>query len=172
MLFLIFCGWLVAAQAIYWFTFGDMRPESITDLLRDVLTTNAGWTLIIAGNVVGLVFAAVVLVVSVVAFPLLIDRNVGAAEAVMTSIRAVQANPSTMALWGLIVAVTLLLGTLPLFLGLTVAVPVLGHATWHLYRKVVDADALPPQHYDERTTARRSAADFPAALFTPTKDQA
>jgi hypothetical protein len=76
-----------------------------------------------------------------------------------------------MALWGLIVAVVLFVGAVPLFLGLTVAVPVLGHATWHLYRKTVDAEALPRQEYIEPSTARRSAADFPVALFTPTRDE-
>ena len=170
MLGLIFCAWLVAAQSLYWLTFGDARPEFVTQLLQQVLTSGAGWTLIIAGNIVGFLFAAIAFAISVVAFPLLIDRHVGAADAVMTSIRAVQANPLTMALWGLIVAVTLFLGAVPFLLGLTVAVPVLGHATWHLYRKVIDAEALPSQEYLERSTARRSAADFPVALFTPGKN--
>jgi len=171
MLVLIFFAWLVAAQAIYWFTLGETRPESLAHLLQLVFGSSEGWTLIVAGNIVGFLFAALVLVVSVFSFPLLIDRHVGAADAVLTSVRTVQANPVTMALWGLIVAVVLFVGALPFFLGLTVAVPVLGHATWHLYRKAVDAEALPRQEYMERSTARRSAADFPVALFTPTKDE-
>jgi uncharacterized membrane protein len=171
MLLTIFAAWLVAAQAIYWFTFGEARPESLAALLDQVFTTSAGWTLIVVGNVVGFVFAALVLIVSVVAFPLLIDRHMGAADAVMTSIRAVAANPVPMALWGLIVAAALFLGSVPLFLGLTVAVPVLGHATWHLYRKVVAPDQHPQPDYQRRLKGRRSAADFPSAIFAPTKDQ-
>jgi uncharacterized membrane protein len=171
MLVLIFCAWLVAAQALYWVTLGEVRPESLAHLFGLVFGTNEGWTLIVAGNIVGFLFAALVLVTGVFSFPLLIDRHVGAADAVLVSIRAVQANPVAMALWGLIVAVMLFVGALPFLLGLTVAVPVLGHATWHLYRKAVDAEALPRQEYNEPTKARRSAADFPVALFTPTRDE-
>ena len=69
------------------------------------------------------------------------DRDVGAGIAVQTSIRAVLTNPATMALWGLIVAALLVIGSLPLFVGLAVAMPVLGHSTWHLYRKVVERSA-------------------------------
>jgi uncharacterized membrane protein len=78
-----------------------------------------------------------VLALTVVSFPMLLDRNVGVATAVRTSIRAVSANPVTMAIWGLIVAVLLLLGSLPFFVGLAVVMPLLGHATWHLYRRVI-----------------------------------
>jgi uncharacterized membrane protein len=168
MLVLIFFAWMVAAQTIYWFTFGDIQQESIPEFLRQIFTTPAGWTLIIVGNAAGFVFAAVVLTVSVVAFPLLLDRHVGAADAVLTSVQAVMANPVTMALWGFIVAAALFLGSLPFFLGLAVAVPVLGHATWHLYHKVIEPVYEP---LDEiRPKGRRSAADFPVALFTPTSD--
>ena len=93
--------------------------------------------LIVLGNGIGFLFALLVLAISVVSFPLLLDRDVGAATAMLTSFRAVRANPVTMAMWGLIVAALLVAGSLPFFLGLTVVLPVLGHATWHLYRKVV-----------------------------------
>jgi uncharacterized membrane protein len=75
---------------------------------------------------------------SVVSFPMLLDRDVGVVTAVTTSIRAVLANPITMAAWGVIVAGTLTAGSLPFFVGLAVVLPVLGHATWHLYRRVVE----------------------------------
>jgi uncharacterized membrane protein len=84
----------------------------------------------------------VVLVISVVSFPMLVDRNVSVATAVRTSVRAVLENPITMAVWGLVVALLLLAGALPFFFGLAVVFPVLGHATWHLYRKVVSADEV------------------------------
>ena len=137
LLVVIFFVWLGVAQAIYVSAFGDTPAASIPDFFRQVLTTPAGWMLILVGNGVGFLFAMLVLVISVVSFPLLLDRDVGAAVAVLTSIRAVLANPLTMALWGLIVAALLLLGSLPFLVGLTVVMPLLGHATWHLYRKVV-----------------------------------
>jgi uncharacterized membrane protein len=75
--------------------------------------------------------------ISVVSFPLLLDRNVGVTAAVPTSVRAVIGNPLTMALWGLIVTASLVIGFLSAFIGLACVVPVLAHASWHLYRKVV-----------------------------------
>jgi uncharacterized membrane protein len=93
--------------------------------------------MIIAGVGVGFIFAFLVLAISVVSFPLLLDRDIGLDAAVWTSIRAVTANPGPMLLWGLIVAGGLLIGSIPAFLGLIIVMPVLGHATWHLYRKVV-----------------------------------
>ena len=141
-LLIVFFAWLVAAQTIYTFTMGtevDVVPASFTDFLRRTLTTTQGWTMIVIGNLVGLLFACLALCVSVVSFPLLIEKDVGVAGAIGASMRAVRRNPGVMALWGLIVAVALALGTIPLFVGLAVVVPVLGHATWHLYRKVVAA---------------------------------
>jgi uncharacterized membrane protein len=95
-----------------------------------------------AGNLLGFFFALVVLAISVVSFPMLVDRPVKAGTAVRTSVRAVMENPVTMAAWGLIVALLLVAGALPFFFGLAVVFPVLGHATWHLYRKAVSPDAV------------------------------
>ena len=134
----IYFAWLGAAWAIYEAIFGNAAPTSIEEFARQVFTTPAGWTLIIGGSSAGFLFAVVVLTLSVVSFPLLLDRDVGVMTAMQTSVRAVLANPMTMAIWGLIVAVALLIGSLPLFVGLSVVMPVLGHATWHLYRKVVE----------------------------------
>jgi uncharacterized membrane protein len=134
----IFIAWLEAAQRIYVLTFGQATPESIADFARQIFTTQAGWTLIIAGNGVGFLFAVLALTISVVSSPLLLDRNVGAIAAMQMSIRVVLANPGTMAVWGLIVAGSLVIGSLPFFVGLAVVMPVLGHSTWHLYRKVLE----------------------------------
>lgn len=142
-----------------------MSPESLAQFARDVFTTPRGWTLIIAGNAVGFLFAALVLIISVVSFPLLLDREVGAAVAIHTSVRAVLANPVPIAIWGLIVAVALVVGSLPFLLGLAVVMPVLAHATWHLYRKVVEPDLGPRPEYRPRPKAPGYAADFPAAPF-------
>ena len=111
--------------------------------LNDALTTSRGWTLIIVGNLVGLIFAIVVLATTVVAFPILLDRDIGAYDAMYTSVRALLANPIPMLVWGLIVAALLVIGSIPLFAGLAVVIPILGHATWHLYRKVIAASTGP-----------------------------
>jgi len=134
----IYLAWLGTAMLLYDLTFGDSMPATITGFLTEVLTTPHGWALIILGNGIGFLFAAVVLTISVVSFPLLIDRNVNAVVAIETSIQAVRANPVTMAIWGLVVVGALIVGTLTLFVGLALVMPILGHATWHLYRKVVE----------------------------------
>ena len=133
----IFLVWLAVAQGIYMATLGPEPPASLGSFAADVLTTRAGWAMIVIGCGIGFLFAVLVLMISVVSFPLLLDRDVGLFTAVATSVRAVLANPNTMAFWGLIVAGGLVLGSLPLLLGLIFVMPVLGHATWHLYRKVV-----------------------------------
>ncbi len=138
----IFFAWLVTAQTIYAQIMGGAVPASFGEFARQVLTTPAGHQLIIIGNAVGFLFALLVLIISVVSFPMLVDRNVSAATAVRTSVRAVIASPLPMAAWGLLVAAALVLGSLPLFFGLAVVFPVLGHATWHLYRKTVSTDEV------------------------------
>lgn len=137
LLVVIFLLWLVAAQVIYAATLGPEPPRSIAAFVHDVFTTDAGWVMIVIGVGVGFLFAVLAMTISVVSFPLLLDRDVGLDTAVRTSIRAVATNPGPMAMWGLIVAAGLVLGSIPLLLGLIIVMPVLGHATWHLYRKVV-----------------------------------
>jgi uncharacterized membrane protein len=170
LLMLIFLVWVAVADAIYVANFGYGAPASFGKFVSDIFTTPPGWTVIVVGTIVGFLFAVLVLTISAISFPLLLDRDVGAAVAVFTSIRVVMANPVAMALWGLIVAFLLVAGSLPFFLGLTIVMPVLGHATWHLYRKAVVSDAAPSaQHQaDERPRPQRYAADFPASLF-PTR---
>ncbi len=133
----IFLGWLVTAMVIYQLTFGTWVPASVEQFTRQVFTTGAGWILIIVGCAAGFLFAVSAFAISVVSIPLLLDRDVSVATAVQTSTSAVLANPVTMALWGLIIASALVIGSLPFFFGLAIVLPLLGHATWHLYRKVV-----------------------------------
>jgi len=168
LLMAIFLIWLAVAEGIYIANFGYKAPVSIRQFADDVLNTSAGWNLIFVGTGVGFLFAVVVLTISAVSFPLLLDRDVGAPAALLTSIRVVFANPGTMALWGFIVAALLVIGSIPCFLGLTVVMPVLGHATWHLYRRAVEPDANPNPDYRPVERRRRYAADFPSALF-PTR---
>jgi uncharacterized membrane protein len=134
LLLAIFMAWLWTADAIYNATLGTI-PR--TDFWTALTTTPEGTRMIIIGNAVGFLFAAAVLVLTALSFPMLLDRNCGVVRAVATSVRAFVVNPVQMSLWGLIVAVLLLLGSIPLFVGLAVVLPILGHATWHLYRLVV-----------------------------------
>jgi uncharacterized membrane protein len=165
LLLAILAIWLTLANAIYVADFGYSQPQSLRQFAQDVLMTRPGWNLILVGNGVGLLFAILALTIGVVSFPLLLDRDVGAAVALLTSIRAVMRNPVPMAAWGLIVAILLVIGSLPLFLGLTVVMPILGHSTWHLYRKVVEPQSSQPPTQRPRPKQRRYAADFPAVLF-------
>ena len=164
-LMIVFLIWLATAQLLYQSLFGYALPESIRQFLSDILTTPAGWTLIIAGNGIGFLFAALAMTISVVSFPLLLDRDVGVIVAMHTSVGAVLRNPLMMAVWGLFVAAALVIGSLPFFVGLAVVLPVLAHSTWHLYRKVVEPDLSPRLDRDRRPKGRRYAADFPAVLF-------
>ena len=134
---LVFLIWLAAAWGVYAVTLGPERPESIGAFLRDVFTTSAGWVMIVVGVGVGALFAALTFAISAISFPLLLDRDVGVSTAIRTSLRAVAENPAQMAAWGFIIAVALALGSLPALAGLIFVVPWLGHASWHLYRKLV-----------------------------------
>ena len=69
---------------------------------------------------------------------MLLDRHVGVVVAILTSVKAVQMNPVPMLVWGMFVAGALVAGAVPFFIGLAIVMPVLGHSTWHLYRKVVE----------------------------------
>ena len=165
LLLALFVTWVATAQAIYIAAFGYAGATGISDFADRVLTTPQGWWLIVVGCGVGFLFALVALCISVVSFPLMLDRHAGAGDAMVTSLRAVARNPVPMAVWGLIVAVLLVAGSLPAFLGLAVIIPLLGHATWHLYRETIEPELnpqpLPPRAHRER----KPAADFPANLF-------
>jgi uncharacterized membrane protein len=135
----VFLAWLATAWVIFQSTMGPVVPTSPAAFAHDVFTTGPGQMMIVLGMGAGFVFALLAMMLSVVSFPMLIDRDTGLDTAIKTSIRAVTQNPGAMALWGLIVATSLLVGTALVFVGLMVVVPVLGHATWHLYRKLVEA---------------------------------
>lgn len=137
----IFIVWLIAAFAVFLATMGGAaatgRPMFFSEFLHSALTTTEGWTMILLGIPIGFVFALAVLATSVVSFPLLLDRSVGLPVAIVTSFKVAWANPWTILAWGAIVTMLLVIGMLPFLIGLTVVLPVLGHATWHLYRRAV-----------------------------------
>ena len=141
----LFAVWMAVAWAIFYATLGPQfmtpigaSPPSMGAFLNAVFSTPAGWAMAISGIVVGALFAAVAMAVSVVSFPLLLDRDGGVTHAVRTSVKAVMANPGVMALWGLVVAGLLVLGSIPALFGLIFIVPMLGHATWKLYRRIIE----------------------------------
>jgi uncharacterized membrane protein len=134
-LLLLFIAWIGAARMVFLHVFGPARMTPSEFL--GALATPEGMRMILIGHAVGFVFAAIALALTVVSFPLMLDRAVDVRTAIGTSIRAVLANPVMMALWGLFVAFSLAAASLPLFVGLAVVMPVLGHATWHLYRRLV-----------------------------------
>jgi uncharacterized membrane protein len=133
----IFIAWLLIADAIYSATLGAEAPASLTALMTEVVTTPAGWALAVIGTGVGFLLAVAVLAMSVISFPMLLDRDISLPVAVMTSVHVARENPVVIGAWGLIVAVGLAVGILPVLIGLIVVLPVLGHATWHLYRAAV-----------------------------------
>jgi uncharacterized membrane protein len=143
LLLVMFLGWLLVAAALYALLFGLGTPTSIGGFLSAVFTTPRGWALIVAGLVIGAIFGWFVLALSVVSLPMLVDCDVSAAEAVSASWRAVHANKGEMIRWGIVVAVLLVLGSIPLFVGLAFVLPWLGYSTWHLYTRLIDRDAIP-----------------------------
>ena len=150
LLLAIFALWLIAAGLLYGALFGWSTPTSLVDFFGSVLTTVNGWLLIVAGAIVGAIFAWIVLALSVVSLPMLVDCDVTAQQAVSASWRAAHANKGEMIRWGLTVLVLLVLGSIPLFVGLALVLPWLGYSTWHLYTRLVDRDSIP---------ARRKRAD-------------
>jgi uncharacterized membrane protein len=182
LLLAIFVAWIEAAQLLYVRLYGPDPPAAAIPFLRDVLTSDRGWLLIVLGGLIGSFFAALALCVSVVSFPLMLDRGVGLVPAVGASLRLTRENPLGVAQWGLIVAAGLFLGSLPLFFGLAVVMPVLGHATWRLYRRAIERDparALPIEQILRgsrlitSTVPQRPAASLgdppqPSGLLTPT----
>lgn len=164
----IFVVWVVAAHAIYVSIFGNAPASAIPDFLTRVFTTSEGWRLIMVGCGVGFLFAAVALCISLVSFPLMLHQHADMTDAMMTSMRVVAKNPIAAAEWGLIVAVLLVIGSIPFFLGLTIVMPLLGHATWHLYRKAIESPLTTSAHEVRPTEKeKRYAADFPSVLFPP-----
>jgi uncharacterized membrane protein len=133
----VFLAWIMSANLIFDATLGPEAPVSISAFAHDVFTTGAGWAMIIIGMAVGFAFSVAVLAISVVSFPMLLDRDVSLPTAVVTSVKVAMKNPVPIGVWGGIVAGSLALGSLPALLGLVLVLPILGHSTWHLYKRAV-----------------------------------
>lgn len=142
-LMVVFVLWLATAQWLWTSLFGAVTPDTISEVTNAAFGTSKGLSLIVAGHALGFLFAVASLMIGVVSFPLLLDRDVSAWVAIQTSFRAVLENPAVMAAWGFLVAAALAIGSLPFFIGLAVVIPALAHISWHLYRKVVAPSGTP-----------------------------
>jgi uncharacterized membrane protein len=137
LLLAIFGVWLAVAYQIGVATLGAETPPTMRVFMENVFLSEASPALIVGGVGVGFLFAALAFAISVVSIPLLLDRDLGLWIAIKTSVKAVTTNLGTMMVWAMIIAGALVLGSIPALVGLIVVVPILGHASWHLYRKLV-----------------------------------
>ncbi len=156
LLFAIFAAWIGAAQLLYVHIYGPDPPAAAIPFFRDALTTTRGWLLVVTGGSIGFCFAALALCLSVISIPLMLNRDIGLVPAIGASLRLSRECPMAVALWGLIVAAALVVASLPLFIGLAVAMPTLGHSTWRLYRRAVEREArlLPNRDEPEEPAGR------------------
>ncbi len=148
LLLVVFALWLVAAGVLYFVLFGWTTPASISGFLIEIFTTVRGWALIVVGGAIGAIFGWFVLAISVASTPMLVDCDISAAQAVRASWRASRLNKREMIRWGLIVAGLLVLGSIPLFVGLAFVLPWLGYSTWHLYTRLIDRNGIPTRSRD------------------------
>lgn len=134
----IFIMWMYQARFLMALFFGlNASFSSLPQFITVLLTTTEGLIFLLVGNIIGACLAIVLFSLTVVSFPLLLDRDVDCVTAMITSVRAVVRSPAPLLAWALVIVVLLLLAALPFFLGLIVVLPILGHATWHLYRRII-----------------------------------
>ncbi len=134
----IFIMWMYQARFLMALFFGlNASFSSLPQFITTVLTTTEGLIFLLVGNIIGALLAIVLFSLTVVSFPLLLDRDVDCVTAMITSVRAVARSPAPLLAWAAMVGVLLVLAALPFFIGLIVVLPVLGHATWHLYRHII-----------------------------------
>lgn len=133
---LMFMFWVFVAHTTFALFMGVSSLTNITSS-PELLFQGRGLTMLIFGTLIGAGFAAVLFSFTVVGLPLLLDREIDFITAIITSVKAVLTSPLVLATWGIVIAAILFLGILPWFLGLFVALPVLGHASWHMYRHIM-----------------------------------
>ncbi len=140
-----FIIWMDIAAMIT-FAFMGFQATSMTEFVREVFTTPNGLLFLAVGNLAGAIIAAAVFAISVVSFPMLYDRDVDFVTAMVTSVRLVVRNKITMLAWALTIGWMMVVSALSGFLAMIVILPLLGHATWHLYRRAVAPVAAAPLH--------------------------
>ncbi|RJX69850.1 DUF2189 domain-containing protein [Tsuneonella suprasediminis] len=132
--FVAFSFWMIVAHSIFAIFLAEsgIGSESLA-----IFTTQAGIAMLVVGGAVGGLMALAFYAVTVMSLPMLVDREVDFLTAIITSLAVINHNRPVMMAWALIIAVVLFMAMIPAFLGLLIALPVLGHATWHLYRRAV-----------------------------------
>ena len=134
----IFVIWMYQVRLLIALILGiNASFSSLQQFITVVLTTSEGLMFLAIGNAVGAALSLILFSLTVVSFPLLLDRDVDFVTAMVTSVRAVVTSPIPMIGWAAVIVVLLIVSSIPYFLGLLVTLPVLGHATWHLYRRIV-----------------------------------
>lgn len=135
-----FLVWIVLARIIFAVSFGT---ASMTNVMTsfDIFFTGPGITMLIIGSVVGAALAALLFAISAISVPMLVDRDIDVVTAMITSFGAVIENKTALFYWGLIIVVAIILAMLPIFVGMIIIFPILGHTTWHVYRKAVEPAA-------------------------------
>lgn len=137
-----FIIWMDIA-AMLTFAFMGFSASSVSEFVREVFTTPNGVLFLVVGNVAGAILAMSVFSISVISFPMLYDRNIDFVTAMVTSVRLVLKNKKTMLAWAMTIGWLVVASVLSAFVGLVFALPLLGHATWHLYRRAVEPAAAP-----------------------------
>ena len=134
----VFVIWMYQVRLLIALLLGlNASFSSLREFITVVLTTNEGLLFLAIGNAVGAALSLILFSLTVVSFPLLLDRDVDFVTAMVTSVRAVVTSPVPMIGWAAVIVVLLAVSAIPYFLGLVVTLPVLGHATWHLYRRII-----------------------------------
>ena len=136
----IFWIWMYQVRLLVALMLGDMSFSSMESFLNILMNTSQGLTFIVVGHIVGAILALVLYSITVISMPLLLDREDDFITAMITSVSAVLKSPLVMLAWGIFVTLAVLLSFLPLFLGLLVVLPVLGHTTWHIYQRAVEKE--------------------------------
>lgn len=136
----VLLAWLVIARVIFAVSFGTATMTNVMTSV-EVFFTGPGLLMLVVGSVIGAALATLLFSISVVGVPLLMDRDIDVVTAIITSFKATVENQSAMFYWGLIVACATIVAMLPFFLGMLLVFPALGHASWHLYRRIIDPEA-------------------------------
>lgn len=133
----IFWVWFYQFRTVLVIVLQDSSFSDLDGFLNTVFFTTEGWIFLAIGSCVGAFLSVVLFTVTVVAMPILLDREIDFVSAMLTSIRVVRENPVVMLTWALIILITMLMSLLPAFLGLIFTLPILGHTTWHFYQRAV-----------------------------------
>lgn len=133
----IFWVWIYQFRTVLVIVLQNSSFSDFDGFLNTVFFTPEGWTFLAIGTCIGAALAAVLFSVTVIAMPLLLDRETNFVSAMILSVRVVAENPKVMLTWAAIITVTMLISLLPAFLGLIFTLPILGHTTWHLYQRAV-----------------------------------